>query len=49
MIRKLKIRTILIALITLLIGSLATSYSIVNSDDFLKSFKSTIRTNVNTK
>lgn len=49
MIRKLKIRTILIALITLLIGSLATSYSIVNSDDFLKSFKITNLTNVNTK
>lgn len=49
MIRKLKIRTILIALITLLIGSLATSYSIVNSDDFLKSFKITNFTNVNTK
>jgi len=49
MIRKLKIRTILIALITLLIGSLATSYSIVNSDDFLKSFKITNITNVNTK
>lgn len=49
MIRKLKIRTILIALITLLIGSLATSYSIVNSDDFLKSFKITNLTNINTK
>ena len=49
MIRKLKIRTILIALITLFIGSLATSYSIVNSDDFLKSFKITNFTNVNTK
>ena len=49
MIRKLKIRTILIALITLLIGSLATSYSSVNSDDFLKSFKITNLTNVNTK
>lgn len=49
MIRKLKIRTILIALITLLIGSLATSYSIVNSDNFLKSFKITNLTNVNTK
>ncbi len=49
MIRKLKIKTILIALITLLIGSLATSYSIVNSDDFLKSFKITNLTNVNTK
>lgn len=49
MIRKLKIRTILIALITLFIGSLATSYSIVNSDDFLKSFKITNLTNVNTK
>ena len=49
MIRKLKIRTILIALITLLIGSLATSYSIINSDDFLKSFKITNFTNVNTK
>lgn len=49
MIRKLKIRTILIALITLLIGSLATSYSIVNSDDFLKSFKIINLTNVNTK
>ena len=49
MIRKLKIRTILIALITLLVGSLATSYSIVNSDDFLKSFKITNLTNVNTK
>lgn len=49
MIRKLKIRTILIALITLIIGSLATSYSIVNSDDFLKSFKITNLTNVNTK
>ena len=49
MIRKLKIRTILIALITLLIGSLSTSYSIVNSDDFLKSFKITNLTNVNTK
>lgn len=49
MIRNLKIRTILIALITLLIGSLATSYSIVNSDDFLKSFKITNLTNVNTK
>lgn len=49
MIRKLKIRTILIALITLLIGSLATSYSIVNSDDFLKSFKITNLTNVNNK
>ena len=49
MIRKLIIRTILIALITLLIGSLATSYSIVNSDDFLKSFKITNLTNVNTK
>lgn len=49
MIRKLKIRTILIALITLLIGSLATSYSIVNNDDFLKSFKIINLTNVNTK
>lgn len=49
MIRKLKIRTILIALITLLIGSLATSYSIVNSDNFLKSFKIINFTNVNTK
>lgn len=49
MIRKLKIRTFLIALITLLIGSLATSYSIINSDDFLKSFKITNLTNVNTK
>lgn len=49
MIRKLKIRTILIALITLLIGSLATSYSIVNSDDFLKSFKIINLTNINTK
>lgn len=49
MIRKLKIRTYLIAIITLFIGSLTMSYSIINSDDFLKSFKIINISNISTK
>lgn len=49
MIRKLKIRTFLISIITLLIGSLTMSYSLVNSDNFLKSFKLLHVSNIGTK
>ena len=49
MIRKLKIRTFLVAIITLFLGSLTMSYSIINSDDFLKSFKIINVSNISTK
>ena len=49
MIRKLKIRTFLVAIITLFLGSLMMSYSIINSDDFLKSFKIINVSNISTK
>lgn len=49
MIRKLKIRTFLVAVITLFLGSLTMSYSIINSDDFLKSFKIINVSNISTK
>ena len=49
MIRKLKIRTFLVAVITLFLGSLTMSYSIINSDDFLKSFKIINVSNTSTK
>lgn len=49
MIRKLKIRTFLVAIITLFLGSLTMSYSIINSDNFLKSFKIINVSNISTK
>ena len=49
MIRKLKIRTFLVAIITLFLGSLMMSYSIINSDDFLKSFKIINVSNISNK
>ena len=49
MIRKLKIRTFLVAIITLFLGSLTMSYSIINSDNFLKSFKIINISNISTK
>ena len=49
MIRKLRIRTFLVAIITLFLGSLTMSYSIINSDDFLKSFKIINVSNISTK
>lgn len=49
MIRKLKIRTFLVSIITLFLGSLTMSYSIINSDNFLKSFKIINVSNISTK
>lgn len=49
MIRKLKIRTFLVSIITLFLGSLTMSYSIINSDNFLKSFKIINISNISTK
>lgn len=49
MIKKLKIRTFILAFLTMIICSLTMSFSLINSDNYLRNFKILNVTNISTK